>query len=188
MPAQKQVTKEAMIDAATELLRRQGMKAVNARAVAARLKCSTRPIYLTFKNMDEIKAAAVERITADYRRCLAREAQSGAYPPYKAFGMGYVKYARDEKESFKYLFMRDRSKEEKGIDGGDVGEVLAALAAATGMTLAEAEKFHLEMWIFVHGIATAVATNYIDYDEEIVSGWITDAFMGLKARYAALKA
>ena len=33
----------------------------------------------------------------------------GKYPPYKASGMAYIRFAKEEKELFKLLFMRDRS-------------------------------------------------------------------------------
>ena len=35
------------------------------------------------------------------------------YPPYKAMGMGYIRFAAEERELFRLLFMRDRSGEEK---------------------------------------------------------------------------
>lgn len=27
--------------------------------------------------------------------------------------------------------------------------------------------FHLEMWIYVHGIATMLATSYLEWDDEL---------------------
>lgn len=43
MPPKVKVTKEEIIAAALEILRQKGMEAVNARAVAAALGCSTQP-------------------------------------------------------------------------------------------------------------------------------------------------
>ncbi|MEI3065320.1 MAG: TetR family transcriptional regulator [Oscillospiraceae bacterium] len=45
------------MDAAVEVLREGGFSAVNARSVAKKLGCSTQPIYSSFQNMDELKAA-----------------------------------------------------------------------------------------------------------------------------------
>lgn len=47
----------------------------------------------------------------------------------------------------------------------------------------EAYLFHLEMWLYVHGIATMIATSYLDWDDEFISRVLTDAYMGLKYRY-----
>lgn len=59
MPAVRKVSKEQIIDAAVEVLRDDGFSAINARSVAKKLGCSTQPIYFSFKNMDELKAALI---------------------------------------------------------------------------------------------------------------------------------
>lgn len=59
MPAVRKVSKEQIIDAAVEVLRDDGFSAITARSVAKKLGCSTQPIYFSFKNMDELKAALI---------------------------------------------------------------------------------------------------------------------------------
>ena len=61
VPAARKVSKDEIIDAAVEVLRDSGFSAVNARSVAKKLGCSTQPIYFSFKNMDELKAALTQR-------------------------------------------------------------------------------------------------------------------------------
>ena len=51
----------------------------------------------------------------------------------------------------------------------------------------DAYLFHIEMWIYVHGIATMIATQYLDLDEEFISRVITDAYNGLKLHYCSNK-
>lgn len=51
MPPKVKVTKEEIIAAALEILRQKGMEAVNARAVAAALGCSTQPIFSNYSSM-----------------------------------------------------------------------------------------------------------------------------------------
>ncbi|MDE7400722.1 MAG: WHG domain-containing protein [Clostridia bacterium] len=184
MAAVKQIPKEKIIDAATELVRRSGMSALNARTLANELGCSTRPIYLSFGGMDEVKSAVVENITRIYQGYLQREVQSGKYPPFKAYGMGYIRFAREEKEAFSYLFMRDRSNEAPVVDGGDYENVLTAVTGATGLDRESAKLFHFESWIFVHGIAAMAATSYAEFDEDTVQTLLTDMFTGLKTRFA----
>ena len=43
------------------MLRTDGFSSVNARSVAKRLGCSTQPIYVCFKNMQELKSALTQR-------------------------------------------------------------------------------------------------------------------------------
>ena len=47
----------------------------------------------------------------------------------------------------------------------------------------EAYFFYLELWLYVHGIATMIATNYLEWDIEFIDKALTDAYQGLKNRY-----
>ncbi len=183
MAAEKKITRENIIDAAYALVRKHGMSALNARTLATVLGCSTRPIYLSFKGMGELKQAVAERITETYKIYLKNEVDRHIYPEYKAYGMGYIRFAREEKQLFSYLFMRSRTDEDKTADSDGLSDVYGALALATGLTGGEAERFHAECWVFVHGIATMLATSYLELDDLTVSGLVTDMFMGLKARF-----
>ena len=52
-----------------------------------------------------------------------------------------------------------------------------------GIDEEKARMFHLEMWIYVHGIAVMIATSYLEWSEEFVSHALTDEYLGLKYRY-----
>jgi hypothetical protein len=41
----------------------------------------------------------------------------------------------------------------------------------------------MEMWVYVHGIATMLATGFLDLDWDLVSKMITDAYQGLRKQY-----
>ena len=58
-----------------------------------------------------------------------------------------------------------------------------ALALADGKTRQQALLFHLENWVFVHGIAAMAATHYLDWSTEDVSRALTDMYEGLKYRF-----
>ncbi|MDE6691205.1 MAG: TetR/AcrR family transcriptional regulator [Clostridia bacterium] len=182
MAAVKKFSEEAIIGAALKLIREGGMDALNVRSLAGALGCSTRPVYITFGSMDEVKARAVEQINKAYLGYLKREVESGRYPPYKAYGMAYIRFAREEREFFKYQFMRDRTGE-SGEE--DISEVIAAVMKSTGLDEERAKLFHLESWIFVHGIAAMLATSYFALDEELISMMLTDMFEGLKTRFGS---
>lgn len=186
MSAKKLITGQKIIDCAVKIVAEGGIDALNVRTLADRLGCSTRPVYLSFSGMHELKTCVKERVTAIYRGYLQAEVDSGKYPEYKAYGMGYIEFARRERELFKYLFMRDRSGEDGSPDGGDLDGVFKALNKSTGLDGATAERFHAECWIFVHGIATMIATGYLELGTDDVSELLSDAFTGLKARYSVM--
>ena len=53
----------------------------------------------------------------------------------------------------------------------------------TGLETDNVKLFHLEMWAYVHGIATMFATGYLNLDWELVSKMLTDSYNGLRKQY-----
>ena len=97
--------------------------------------------------------------------------------------MAYIRFAKEEKELFKLLYMRDRTAE-GFIENSAFGELMdSVIKPSIGLDGQEASLFHLEMWAYVHGIATMFATGYLDLDWELVSKMLTDAYKGLRKQY-----
>ena len=185
MPPRQKITKDEIIAAAVGLVRSEGESALNARRIAAALGCSTQPIFSNFASMDELRLAVADAAEAELDAFIARETKSGRYPPYKASGMAYIRFAREEKELFKLLYMRDRTGE-RIPDDTDLGTRMETLVQRnTGLADDSARLFHLEMWAYVHGIAVMLATNYLTLDEELVSRMVTDCYQGFRLRYGA---
>lgn len=187
MPPKVKVNKQAIIEAATHLVRTQGHEHLNARSLAAHLHCSTQPIFSNFENMEEVKMAVVEAAQDLYESYIEEDTKSGLYPPYKASGMAYIRFALEEKALFKLLFMRDRTAEEIPEET-ELGKTVTAMVEQnTGLDTPMAQLFHMEMWAFVHGIATMVATDYLTLDMKLVSRMITDVYQGLTQRFKQAK-
>ena len=182
MPPKVKVSKANILTAAVELVREQGIDALNARLLATRLGCSTQPIFSNYPQMqalrDEVLGAAYSR----YLAFLRREAESGQYPAYKSGGMAYIRFAREEQELFRLLFMRNR-EQESPQEGEEVKPLLNLLENQLGLSHEQARMFHLQMWIYVHGIAVMEATAYTHMDMDFISRLLTDAFEGMKLRY-----
>ena len=98
MPPKIKTTKEEIITAAVEIVRELGAGEINARTIAARLNCSTQPVFSNFASMEELRFAVVERADELCREYMQREIASGKYPEYKASGMAYIRFAMEEKE------------------------------------------------------------------------------------------
>ena len=106
----------------------------------------------------------------------------GRYPPYKASGMAYISFARQQPELFRVLFMRDRREETPQAEDEFTRSIIAVLLEKSGLNEQDARMLHLEMWIFVHGVASMLVTGYLDLDEEIVSKMLTEQYYGLLQR------
>lgn len=183
MPAKKQIFKEDIKKAAIKIVRREGMERLNSLTLTRELKCSTQPIYSSYRNIGALKEEVAEDIRKIYEKYLSDEVARGKYPSYKCYGMGYIRFAREEKNFFRYLFLRDRSTENKDADKGSLQEIIKIIMKNTGLAEKQAYLFHIEMWIYVHGIASMLATGYLDFDEKTISDLISDDYTGLCLRH-----
>ena len=183
MPPKFLYTREEILRAALEVIREKGASGLTARALAARLGCSVKPIFGLFRNMEEVWQETIRAAGALYRERAARETAEHRYPPYKAAGMAYIRFAREERELFKLLYMRDRTGEDVQEDE-NTEELLALIRQSTGLDRETARLFHLEMWAYVHGIAAMIATGYLDWDMALISRSLTDCYTGLKTRFS----
>ncbi len=183
MPPKAKYTKEEIIERAMALVREEGYKGLTARSLAKAMGTSACPIFTLFHGMEEVQACVFERATALYDGYIQAAMTGGEYPPYKASGMAYIRFAREEKELFKLLFMRDRTGENIEDGRESLRPILEVIRANLGGSEEEAYAFHMQIWIYVHGIATMLATSYLEWSEEYISVALSDAYAGLKIRY-----
>ena len=185
MPRKTVIFKKDIIKAAVELVRSDGYESLNARALAKALGCSTQPIFSNFSSMDDLMKSVLEATLDVYNDFVRREfeRESGGYPPYKTNGMAYIRFAIEEKNLFRLLFMRDRTNEPDPVETSTFTDVLPLIMKATGLSEDQAAMFHLEMWTCVHGIAVMAATSYFKWGEELASRAMTDTYQGLIRRF-----
>lgn len=111
MPPKFKFTRDEITNAALNVTRKNGISGLTARVLAAELGCSVKPIFGLFKNMEEVGQEVFIASDLLYQNYLREDMAKGKYPPYKASGMAYIRFAKEERELFKLLFMRDRSRE-----------------------------------------------------------------------------
>ena len=182
MPPKVKIIKEDIVKTAIELVRKDGEGGINARAIAATLNCSTQPIFSNFSTMEELQRATVEAAYEIYLGFLKKEAESGRYPRYKSFGMAYIRFAKEEKELFKLLFMCDR----KGAEFTptlDFDASIEMIMRTNAISREKAERMHLEMWTCVHGIGTMLATSFLSLEWDLISDILSDIYQGVRARH-----
>ena len=177
MPKKITVTKEAILEAALNILRRDGEGAIHARGVAKELSVSTQPIFSHFENMQDLKQALCDRAWEEYKNFYTKEIESNKYPKYKASGMAYIKFANAEPALFNYLYSGKDSHSKKAdtMFWGQVSEI----EDTKGVSNESATLFHLQMWVYVHGIATLTSNKYIELDEETTSKMVSNVYKSL---------
>ncbi len=168
MPRTSKLIREEVLKAAAEIVRTEGEGALNARSLARALGCSTQPVYSLFRNMDELKEALAEEAKNAYRRFIDGYLARGGRSRYESFGMGYVKFAQEERGLFRFLFLRDCKEGQSPAKDPYLDDILAEMTALYRMTEEEARAFHGDMTVYSYGLAALVTTgNYTPTDEEI---------------------
>ena len=176
--AKKLITREKILQSAFELTRKEGAECLSVRSIANACNCSTQPIYLSFKGIDEIKDEVYKMGMEYFYEYMLKIVAHNDYPEYTSMGMAYVKFAHEESELFKYIFMTKPRVKYGSIDASFDTSV-QVIKKALNISEKVARKLHTEMWIFGHGIATMYITNYIDFDFDTVSDMYKDVFIGL---------
>ncbi len=166
MPAVRKVSKEQIIDAAVDVLRDDGFSAINARSVAKKLGCSTQPIYFSFRNMEELKAALTERAIQMHTQRVrdSLRIHEGNDSRYSSYGMGFVKFAAEEKQLFRWLYLEG---EQLGPYQNDVltPEVISVITEEFGYEEDVARRFHQDMVYFTYGLAILANTDHLHLTE-----------------------
>lgn len=176
MPPTVRFTRDAVLHAACQLMRREGMEALNARAIAKELGGSTQPIFRLFTNMEDLHRELILYVARQFQaHAEADMAQSDS--PYIQLCTTYLLYGRDEPELFKLLFMRDRVSEGQYSDQTNFELVFNIIKKETPLDDETAMRFFERTWLFIHGLAVCIATKYIPcQDERYLISMVKEAY------------
>lgn len=171
---------ENIIEAALEILREEGWRAVTTRAIAKKIGSSTMPIYSRVKSVDDLEKDVRVRV-----REILKEYQRRTVTPDTLLNVafGYVAFARDETNLFRYLYLERpeqlSAEDSSGMsatfvsDFGDDSEEKRALEELQRTGHDELVQY---TWIFVHGLATLVsAGTYASISDESILRFLTNA-------------
>lgn len=187
MPPKMMFTKEDVIKATYEIVKKEGIENVNARRIATELKSSVHPIFSHFKDMEELKKAVYEKIYNKYQEYMLSGVNEEK--AYKKMGLSYIKFAKDYPEFFKIIFMQKTNlNAEKFVMADAIGDdVIKAGQKLTGLSFEEQKKFHIKVWIFTHGIACLVATNTIDISNDEIDKLLGETVLEIARGYKEIK-
>lgn len=176
MPPTVRFTRDAVLHAACQLMRREGMEALNARAIAKELGGSTQPIFRLFTNMEDLHRELILYVARQFQaHAEADMAQSDS--SYIQLCTTYLLYGRDEPELFKLLFMRDRVSEGQYSDQTNFDLVFNIIKKETQLDDETALRFFERTWLFIHGLAVCIATKYIPcQDERYLISMVKEAY------------
>lgn len=169
MAPKNKFTREEMIEAALRVVRAKGIDGLTAKTMAVELGTSTQPVFTGFGSMDGVKRevyAAAVRVYDGYADAGLKEKI-----PFFGVGMQYIRFAREEPELYRFLFLT--RSQEKECSAMKSMQHLQALVRPTLMdvyhiTAEEADLYFRDLWLVVHSLSTLIVTGDCPYtDREI---------------------
>lgn len=180
MPPKAKITKTMVIDAAFEVARKTGAEHINARTVSQKLNCSTQPVMYHFATIDELKRAVYQK-TDEYHTQYLMNIPAKREDVMFGIGMNYIRFAVEEPNLFRFLFQSGFAVENslpEMIDSEELTPILSVMQEAMGMSLGQTKEIFVTLSMFVHGYASIIANNSLEYDEKIVAADLKRAYRG----------
>ncbi len=172
---------EQIVEAAFLIIRREGREKVTARAIAKELGSSTMPIYTRVQSVDDLDPdlkKVARKLLVEYQRREFTE------DPLLNMAIGYIVFAREEKNAFRYLFL-EKTESIQGDKMGsnmretfteDFGEEAQEAGNLADMTPKQQEFLMKHTWIFTHGLAMLAYGGNMDAEsEEQITGYLQNA-------------
>lgn len=161
-----------MVEAALRVVRAKGIDGLTAKTLADELGTSTQPVFTAFGSMDavrrEVYAAAV-RVYDGYTNTGLKEKI-----PFFGVGMQYVRFAREEPELYRLLFLT-RTQEYSAIKSMEHLRELVrpTLVKIYHITAAEADIYFRDLWFVVHSLSTLIVTGDCSYSDGEIAQILT---------------
>ena len=173
MPPKFKFKREEIVEAAVNLTRRGGVDAVTARGIAGELGVSTQPIFTCFKNMEEAKEEV--RIYAEKLCHNYLEKGVEASIPFFGFGMAYIRFAKEESELYKMLFINPDKKGESMLDtlSGIRSIVINSIEKTYRFNEKESKRLFRDLWLAAHSIATLCVGGICPFSDEEIAKILT---------------
>lgn len=181
MPTTIRITKEMILNAAFDITRNEGIEKLSNREIAKKMNCSIRPIYYQFKNSEELYKELYNKINSYFYDFIMKNIVDDI-PHYKQIGINYIKFAQEETNLFKVLFMspaRNLPNTFVETDKTSFAGVVAAIKLSTHLSDKGIKSFHTKMWIFVHGIATLTVSRSFKFTDEQIKDLLSQEFQAL---------
>ncbi|MDE6149642.1 MAG: TetR/AcrR family transcriptional regulator [Ruminococcus sp.] len=183
MPPKAKITKEMILNTVLDITRETGFETVNARSVASKLQCSTRPIFTCYENMDELKKEFLDFAYKFYEQYVTDYSNSVNMSSCLFLPLSYIEFAQEETHLFKLLFINDMDLhmiEAKDFYKEIGNEKKAKIFSDTiGVDLEHGKVIFLDLFLYTHGIAVLTATNKISLDRNDAEKMVTNLLSAL---------
>lgn len=166
MPPKPKFSKEQIIDAAFEIAKLEGMDSITIRKVAEKLGSSIAPIYVNFKDVEELIGEVIHKIFELSRRKLAEQRTGN---PFRDIGAASLRFAKEYPVLFRDLVMKNNAyMNNYDNEMGVLVEQMKQDPELESFSDEELRAILLKMRIFQLGLSVMVVNGLLseDFDEE----------------------
>ena len=178
MPRTKQIEKQDILRAAAEVIRQKGESALTVRSIAGVLGCSTQPLYYEFANIEQLRAELLPYVRQQYLQFRCSN--------YKEFGRHFLNFARQEKELFRFVYLRRRAPGETLLDDINYDETIRLLSQNLEMEPEIARRMHHQMQLRCYGLGVMLATDYLELTEAQIETELTEFYSLILRHYKGI--
>jgi AcrR family transcriptional regulator len=180
-------TREQIIDTAFEIAQTEGLDSITMRKIAKKMGSSVAPIYVNFKNVDELNEALMAKILSISRELL-REENTGN--PFHDIGIASLRFAVEYSAIFRDLVIKS-GKYMQGYDEKMMPTLIEKMQkdpVLNGFTVEELKTILLKVRIFQLGLSIMAANGLLpkEYNKQamidILSSAADDVILSAKIR------
>lgn len=178
MAPKTKITKDMILKTVLDITRESGFETVNARSIASKLQCSTRPLFTCYENMDELKTEFLDFAYEYYEQYVTNYKNSVWVSPYLILPLSYIEFAQKETHLFKLLFVNDMDLEMteakdfyKEIDNEKKAKLFSE---SIGIEFEQSKTIFLDLFLYTHGIAVLAATKKLTLDRDKAEKMVTN--------------
>ena len=178
MPPRARITKEMIVDAAFQLVRKKGFEKLTAQSVAEELGCSTQPVMSHFKKVEDLRTTVAEKADQYHSAYLMKITGED---PLLEIGLNYIRFSREERPLFRLLFQSGGFSGTglwDSLTSPELQPVLELVSREAGISPEEARKAFKALFLVVHGYASMFAANEMEYDEREIRADLALIFEG----------
>ena len=180
MPPRAKITKDMVVDAAFEVARKTGAENINARTVSNELNCSTQPVMYHFETIESLKRAAYKKAD-EYHTEYLMSIPETREDVMLGIGLNYIHFAVEEPNLFRFLFQSGFAAHNsllEMINSEELIPVLSVMQKEMNMNIEQTKEIFITLALFVHGYASIIVNNSLEYDENLIATHLEKVYTG----------
>ncbi|APT18638.1 TetR family transcriptional regulator [Amylolactobacillus amylotrophicus DSM 20534] len=166
MARKKEIFKQQILDVAYKMAIENGVDSLTARKVAEAADCSTQPIYLEFKNMNDLRQQVLAMIQDKLQSKVFEESFTG--DPLIDLELSYIHFAAKHPQLFRAMYVEGKFGSANISDFSmEIGlKKLEESYPENGFSDEKKRNIVTGSWIIATGIGALVATGMIEINQE----------------------